>query len=173
MALYLHNTVQKGEPASYARLKQMIRRNVEHKIRDTNLNARNDVRAFQGAAARGKGTNGKSKKAYGRRIRAKTEKMELVLTCFRKTSVREEIRAAPSTFSLTTRQEQITFSFQCIEKKLERKRKRLYRRERNQRYQSVPKVESAGMLHLSERACDWWHPPACSQIHPKVVAQRG
>ena len=34
MALYLQDTVQKGESASYARLKHMVRRHGEHKIRD-------------------------------------------------------------------------------------------------------------------------------------------
>ena len=49
VALYLQDTVQKGEAASYSRL--MVRRYVEQKIRDNNFNARNEDQSLQGATA--------------------------------------------------------------------------------------------------------------------------
>ena len=52
MTLFLHDTVQKGEPVSYARFEQMVRRYVEQKKRDNNFNARSEDSSLQGAAAR-------------------------------------------------------------------------------------------------------------------------
>ena len=48
VALYLQDTVQKGEAASYSRLKEMVPRYVGQKIRDKNFNARNEDRSLQG-----------------------------------------------------------------------------------------------------------------------------
>ena len=41
----------KGKVASYSRLKEMVCRHVEQKMRDNNLNARNEDRSLHGAAA--------------------------------------------------------------------------------------------------------------------------
>ena len=51
-ALYQQDTVQKKEPPSYSRLKEMVRRFVWQKFRDNNFNARNEDRSLQGAAAK-------------------------------------------------------------------------------------------------------------------------
>ena len=52
MALYQRDTVQIGEAASYSRLKEVVRRYVEQKIRDKSFNARNEDRSIEGAEAR-------------------------------------------------------------------------------------------------------------------------
>ena len=51
MALYLQDTVEKGEAASYSRLKEIVRRHAEQKIRNNSFNARNEDRSLQLAAA--------------------------------------------------------------------------------------------------------------------------
>ena len=61
MALYLQDPVQKGEAASYSRLKEMVRRDVEQKARDFFSTALNEHRSLQGAAARKGNPKGNSK----------------------------------------------------------------------------------------------------------------
>ena len=60
------------------------------------------------------------------------------------------VRAESTILTKRKRQEHITFSFQRFEKKkLERRRKRLYQRERTQRYQSVlGKSNQRGVLQV-------------------------
>ena len=51
MALYLQDTVQKGEAARYSRLEEMVHRHVEQKIRDNNFNIRTEEMSLHGTAA--------------------------------------------------------------------------------------------------------------------------
>ena len=53
-ALYHQDTVQKGEPASHTRLKNMVKKYLEQKTNDRNFDARND-RTASGAPIRRKG----------------------------------------------------------------------------------------------------------------------
>ena len=51
MALYLQDTVHEKENASHSRLKDMVRRHVDQKMRDNTFNVCNEDRSLPGAAA--------------------------------------------------------------------------------------------------------------------------
>ena len=99
MALFLQDTAQKGEAASYSRLKDMVRRCVEQKPRDNTFNARNEDRSLQGSSSLGSKHQKKEIPKANVHEKFRDRKHGDVINRPRRDNVHEEIRAASGTMS--------------------------------------------------------------------------